>query len=122
MAEKKIPAENPAAADIENRDGVADDAAPTVLELSKVYPFEGDLISTLDLEGLNSITTADMIAANNYISRKGIISPMPEMTFEFAAFIAAKATGLPMEFFLQLKAKDTIKVKNRVTSFFYGEE
>ena len=50
--------------------------------------------------------------------RKGGV---PEMTLEYACFIASKATDLPVEFFRRLPPKDAMKVKNRVTNFIYGE-
>lgn len=63
-----------------------------------------------------------MCEAEKYLARQGIVSPLPEMTMEYIAFIANKATGQPLEFFKQLPPKDATKVKNRVTSFFYGED
>lgn len=93
-----------------------------VLVFSRPYEFEGRTITQVDLDGLNDVTTGDLIAASNYITRKGVIAPMPEMTFEFAAFIMARATALPIEFYMGLKAKDAIKMKNRATAFFYGED
>ena len=54
--------------------------------------------------------------------RSGVFSPLPEMTVEYVQFIAARASGQPVEFFKGLPPKDAIKVKNRVTSFFYGED
>ena len=47
---------------------------------------------------------------------------MPEMSLEYALYIASVATGLPVEFFRHLPPKDAIKVKNRVTNFFYAED
>ena len=47
---------------------------------------------------------------------------VPEMTLEYACFIAARAAKQPIEFFRGLPPKDALKVKNRVTSFFYSED
>lgn len=47
---------------------------------------------------------------------------LPEMSLEYACIIAAKATKLPVEFFKGLHPKEAVKVKNRVTAFFYGAE
>jgi uracil phosphoribosyltransferase len=63
-----------------------------------------------------------MCEAEKYLSKKGIISPLPEMTMEYIGFIANRATGQPIEFFMKLPPKDATKVKNKVTSFFYGED
>ena len=78
--------------------------------------------SEIDLSGMDSLTAEDMIAAEKHLMRTGVFSPLPEMTVEYVQFIAARASGQPVEFFKGLPPKDAIKVKNRVTSFFYGED
>ena len=88
----------------------------------KPYLFEGNHYAGIDLKAIEDLTAKDMCEAEKYLSKKGIISPLPEMTMEYIAFIANKATGQPLEFFKQLPPKDATKVKNRVTSFFYGED
>jgi len=93
-----------------------------ILKFSKPYHFEDKTYTELDLSGLDSLTAEDMIAADKYLSRNGNFSVMPEMSLEYACFVASKATDLPIEFFRRLPPKDAIKVKNRVTNFFYGEE
>ena len=47
---------------------------------------------------------------------------LPETNLEYTLVIAASATDYPIEFYKQLAPRDAIKVKNRVTSFFFGEE
>mgnify|MGYP000265911087 CR=1 FL=1 len=93
-----------------------------VIDLGKPYKFEGQTYSEIDLSGLDSLTAEDMIAAEKHLMRTGVFSPLPEMTVEYVQFIAARASGQPVEFFKGLPPKDAIKVKNRVTSFFYGED
>ena len=88
----------------------------------KPYLFEGNLYAGIDLKRIENLSAKDMCEAEKYLSRQGIVSPLPEMTMEYIAFIANKATGQPIEFFKRLPPKDATKVKNRVTSFFYGED
>lgn len=96
-----------------------------VVELSvtfaKPYHFEGEVFKGVDLSGLEDITADDMIAADRYLSNSGSFTLMPEMSLGYAMFIAARVTGKPIEFFRRLPAKEALKVKNRVTNFFYGE-
>lgn len=94
----------------------------TLLKLSKPYPFEGRTYTEIDLAGLENLTAEDMIAAEKYTNRTGIISPIPDMTMEYICFIAAKTAGQPIEFFKGLPPKDATKLKNKVSSFFYGED
>lgn len=94
----------------------------TKVTFSKPYRFEDKTYKEIDLSGLESLTAEDMIAADKFLTRNGNFTVMPEMTLEYALFIASKATDLPIEFFRQLPPKDAIRVKNRVTNFFYGED
>ena len=94
----------------------------TVIKLSKTYDFEGEKISTVDMSGLEEITANDMIKANKVLNNNGTVTVLPETNLEYTLIIAASASGLPIEFFKILVPKDAMKVKNRVTSFFFGEE
>lgn len=94
----------------------------TLVKLSKPYKFEGDTYTEIDLAGMDSLTAMDMIAAEKHLNRSGVFSPLPEMTVEYVQFMASRATGYPIEFFKGLPPKDAIRLKNRVTSFFYEED
>lgn len=100
----------------------AEEPASSIVQFSKPYPFEGKTYKEIDLAGLADLTAEDMIAADKYLNRSGNFSVMPEMSIEYSCFIASRATDLPVEFFRRLPPKDAIKVKNRVTNFFYGED
>ena len=98
----------------------ANEAEPeTLLKLTKPYKFEGHEYTEVDLAGLDSLTASDMIAAEKYLNRTGIISPIPDMTMEYVCFIAGKTSGLPVEFFKGLPPRDATKLKNKITGFFY---
>lgn len=94
----------------------------SILKLSKPYTFEGNTFNEIDLSGLENLTAADMIKAQKVLDRSGTFSVIPEMSLEYACIIAANATSQPIEFYKGLNPRDAIKVKNRVTSFFYGTE
>ena len=94
----------------------------TVIKLSKTYDFEDEKIKTIDMSGLETITANDMIKANKILNNSGTVTVLPETNLEYTLIIAASASGLPIEFFKTLAPKDAMKVKNRVTSFFFGEE
>lgn len=93
-----------------------------LLQLSKTYEFEGEKISQLDLSGMEEITADNMIKANKVMVTSGALAIMPENDLYYTLIIAADATGIPIEFFKKLRPKDAVKVKNRVSNFFYGEE
>ncbi len=107
---------------IETKKNEIDEASETVVKLSKTYDFEGEKIKVLDLSGLEDITAQDMIKANKILSNGGTVSVLPETTLEYCLVIASFACEKPVEFFKMLSPKDAIKVKNRVTHFFFGDE
>lgn len=98
-----------------------DSDAENVIKLSRTYEFEGEKIQELDFSGLENITADDMIKANKVLASSGTVSVLPENDLHYTLIIAASATGHPIEFFKSLKPRDAIKVKNKVTSFFFGE-
>ena len=88
-----------------------------LIKLSKTYTFEGKEISELDMNKLEDLSGADMIAINRMMKKRGDTSASPEMTMEFAFFAAMQATKIPFEFFCNLSIKDSMKVKSRVNYF-----
>lgn len=89
--------------------------------LSKPYKFEGKEYENVDLSGMKNIKAIDMIEAQKIYDRSGGFSIMPEMSMEYALVIASRASGYPIEFFYSLPPRDAIRIKNKVTSFFYGQ-
>lgn len=92
------------------------------VKFSKPYKFDESTYEGIDLSGLEDLSARDMIKTQREMERSGSISVLPEMSLEYACIFAAKATQLPVEFFQELPPRDAIKIKNRVTSFFYGAE
>lgn len=90
------------------------------LELTRIYEFEGEKISSLDFSGLKELTAETMIRAGNIMAQAGTAAVVPENNMHFALIVAADATGLPIEFFKQLNLRDAMQVKTRVTRVFYG--
>lgn len=94
----------------------------TLVKFPKPYIFEGKEYTEIDLAGLDSLTAEDMIAAEKFMNRSGVFSPIPEVSVEYVCFIANKASDQPIEFFKGMPPKIMTRVKNKVTGFFYGEE
>lgn len=90
--------------------------------LTKTYLFEDQQIGEIDMSGLENMTANDMIKANRVLNSSGNFSVVPELTLEYSIVIAASATGLPVEFFKTLVPRDAMRVKNKVTDFFFGKE
>jgi len=93
-----------------------------IIVFRKPYTFDEEEYNQIDLSGLDDLKASDMIAANKTMERSGSTSFLPEMSLQYACIIAGKATKLPVEFFNGLHPKDAVKVKNKVVSFFYGQD
>ena len=72
-----------------------------VITLKKPYTFEGKEYGEIDLSGLDKLTIQDAIDAQRKLfgERETASVVLCETTTAFAREIAAKATGLPVEFF-----------------------
>lgn len=102
---------------------VDEDDESLVIQLKKPYKFEGKEYTEIDLSGLEDLVAEDMIAVNKIMNRSNPgIDVMPEVSMEYACYIAAKASKMPVEFFKRLPAKSSMKVKNRVMGFLFGSE
>ena len=106
----------PESADTEEPDG------GYYITFKKPFVWEDETYTGVDLSGLEDLSARDMISTQRMMERSGSINVLPEMSLEYACIFASKASGLPQEFFQSLPPREAIKVKNRVTSFFYGEE
>ena len=100
-----------------------DEKLENIIELSRVYKFEGEEIKTLDLTKIEDLNAIQMQKADN-IYRKITKTPatMPETTYDYAIAVAHLLTGYPIEFFKKISAKDLTKIKMRVVAFLYGGE
>ena len=91
-----------------------------VLKFKKPYKFEGREYTEVDLSAMEDMTAADLCAVGKIMTRLGIVNPVAEMTVDYAIYMAARASGKPVEFFQGLPTKEGIKLKNMVTGFLYG--
>lgn len=106
----------------ENTENTEESENRLLLQFVKPYTFEGETYTEIDLSGLENITAADMIAAQKQMTRGGSVEAVPETSLQYACIIAARVTKQPIEFFTGLPGKDAIKLKNRVSGFFFGAD
>lgn len=93
-----------------------------IVKFKKPFVFEKKTYTEIDLSVLENITTGDMVAVSKLIGPGtfGRTEMNPEFSLEYACHIAARATNMPVEFFLALRPSDGLKVKNRVVNFFFS--
>ena len=93
-----------------------------LVTFKKPFIFEGQTYESLDLSGLENLSTEQLCQAERIFERSGGVSALKEMNLEYAIIVANLATGLPVEFFKALPAREGSKVKNRVSAYFFGSE
>lgn len=93
-----------------------------VITLTKPYKFEGKTYEKIDLSALEDASAEDLVYVSRRLSKAGFFDFLPEMSVEYAIELSARVTGLPLEFFKRLPAREIIKVKGAVTGFLYGKE
>ena len=93
-----------------------------LIKFRKPFVWEDNTYTEIDMSGLEDLSAKDMIAAQRTMEKSGSINVLPEMSLEYACIFASRATKMPVEFFQALPPKEAIKVKNKVTNFFYGED
>lgn len=97
----------------ENTEATEDDKK-IVIELSKPYAFEGREYKQIDLSGLDGMTIKDAIDIQKQLFSEKQTAAMilAETSTAFARKVAAKASGLPIEFF-QLMPRNISRVVQR---------
>lgn len=102
------------------------ETASLVLTLKKPVTFEGKTYETIDLTKLEDWTVDDLIALRKKFSKftgvdinvAGIV--LPESDIEYCIFVAAEATGMPIEFFRKLPARDSGALSAAIVGFFHN--
>lgn len=93
-----------------------------LVKFSKPYKFEGVEYKEIDLSGLEDITGGDVIAVEKQMQKQGVVAAVMEMNAVYTLTMAARVSGLPLEFFNGLPAKEFGKVKRAVQTFLIGED
>lgn len=94
-----------------------------VINLKEPVEYQGMSVSKVDLTGIREMTGRDLnVVYDLYGSMGGGGIVMQESTLLFAQIIASRACGYPIEALMELKAKDSMVLKNRVYRFFFLQE
>lgn len=99
--------------------GAAAGSRPYMIRFDPSVYFEGKEYDGIDLSCLEDVTAMDMISVSRKLSSAGNSDFMQENSMEYALNLAARASGLPVEFFEQLKMPHAMKVKRCVAAFLY---
>lgn len=99
---------------------------PLTLVFKKTVTFEGKEYDSVDLSKLDDWTCDDVVNLTKKFNKMtgGETSPMgailPESNLEYNQFVGAEASGLPIDFFKQLPAREVGPLRSLIISFFHG--
>lgn len=94
-------------------------SVPLVVKLSRAYDdFSGNKIDTVDLSGMETLTTMDAQEVDRVVSKLGHAPANKWKDTLYTKHVAVKATGLPVEFFNQLLWKDMEEIRATVMYYF----
>jgi hypothetical protein len=99
---------------------------PLIWEFKRPYNFEGKEYAFVDLNKLENWTCDDLIkVSKKYNKFSGgdnsfLAAIVPEANNEYNMFLAAEVTGLPIEFFKNLPARELGTLRAKLISFFLG--
>lgn len=93
-----------------------------VITFAHPYTFEGKEYDGVDLSALDTMTTEQLIQCDRIFESSGSVSALKELNVEYACIVAAEATGLPVEFFKGLPAREGARIKTKVGGYFFGSE
>lgn len=123
VTEKEVAERAKLMADADERSAKKEDPEkieiPLVVKLSRTYnDLNGNEINTVDLSGLKKLTTMDAQEVDRIVSSLGHTPRNKWKDTLYTKHVAAKATGLPVEFFNQLLWKDMEEITATVTYYF----
>lgn len=90
-----------------------------VIKLTESFLWDGEPVAEVDLSGLYDLTAEDMFRVDEQMRIRGFSGMNPEITRQYALFVAAKINHRSWEWLNRMKAKDAVRIKNVVAGFFY---
>ena len=91
---------------------------PYIVKLSRGYDLDGKTIDTVDLTGLEELTTMDAQEVDQIVSRLGHTPGNKWRDTLYTKHVAVKASGLPVEFFNRLRWNDMNNITSVVALHF----
>nr|DAS15505.1 MAG TPA: tail assembly chaperone protein [Caudoviricetes sp.] len=102
--------------------GVERDKVPAIMPLEVPFEFEGETYESIDLSGLATARAEDMCEVDEEAKRQGdssINGLHPEITRKYAMLLACRLNRKPYNWLDKMNAKDSIRLRETVTAFFY---
>jgi hypothetical protein len=118
--------------DTNKKQGVAEQAAPSsfnedeaikaqmTFKLSRPFKYDGEEITEIDMSAMLDLSASDLVQIDREMSRLGYTGTRQELTRQYAMLVAAKCMHKPGDFCDGMDARDSIRLKEYVVTFFYA--
>lgn len=90
------------------------------LTLGQPFKYDSKEIKEIDLSGLLDLTARDLVEIDREMIRQGFTGSRIELTRQYAMLVAAKVADKPYDFCDRMNARDSIRLKEYVTTFLYA--
>ena len=90
------------------------------LVLEEPFLFDKEEVKEIDLEGLFDMTAGDMCAMDRQMTVKGYSGLRMDATRQYAMLAAARVNNKPWEWLDHMKARDSVRLRDMVSAFFYA--
>lgn len=89
-------------------------------KLNQSFKYDGKEITELDLSGLLDLNARDLVDIDREMTRRGFTGARTELTRQYAMLVAARCVKKPWDFCDRMSARDSIRLKEYVVTFFYA--
>lgn len=89
-------------------------------KLNQSFKYDGEEITELDLSGLLDLNARDLVDIDREMMRRGFTGTRTELTRQYAMLVAARCAKKPWDFCDRMSARDSIRLKEYVVTFFYA--
>lgn len=90
------------------------------LVLSEPFRFDNQEITEIEMEGMLNLTAGDMCDIDRQMIAKGYYGSRIDTTRQYAMYVAARVNHKPWEFCERMAARDSIRLREMVATFFYA--
>lgn len=91
-----------------------------IMKLADPYKYDGEEIVELDMNGLVDLTAGDLCSIDREMLKRGYNGMRMDTTREYALLVGAKVNKRSSNFCDRMSARDSIRLRDMVATFFYA--
>mgnify|MGYP004458207623 CR=1 FL=1 len=91
-----------------------------ILKLADPYKYDEKEITELDMNGLVDLTAGDLCSIDREMLKMGYSGMRMDTTRQYALFVGARVNKKPNNFCDRMSARDSIRLRDMVATFFYA--